>query len=568
MGPRKLTRRSTLRLVFSTASVALLAACGPAPAAPQPTAAPKPTTAPPPTAAPQPTAAAKPAATTEPTSAPAAATAAPAAAATTAPAAKPGQGQAVKGGTLKVARQGDIARLDGHLTTAADTTWIPFDRLTAYDEKLQVQPMLAENWDISPDFRQIKLNLRKGVQFHTGRELTSDDVKWNLLRVRDPKAGAGALTNQSNWFTTIDTPDKYTVVLGSEQPRPVVFDMFEYFNILDRVSMEGTNAASTLVGTGPFTFVEWAQGDHVTFTRNANYWRSDRPYLDAIQISAAKDQQAAVLQLETGAVDMALNMPLRDYTRLKADPGYVSILVPGTIHVHGVNVMNTPMDNKKVRQALNYAIDRKRFTDATLLGTVAPLSLPWLPGSAADDPSRQTFYTFDPDKAKSLLAEVGITDLTLDALYSPSYPELRDFAQVYQQDLAKLGIKINIVNLDSAAWLDQVNNRKYNGLYGSLINYATLEPVTIISNSRHYDPSGNNTGFKSERYTQLFNSAAVEPDTAKRKQIYAQLSDLLLDESFAMPIAPASTRTTTKVAVHGLTASQHNSLLYNDAWIG
>src|SRR3984893_16488444 len=123
------------------------------------------------------------------------------------------------------------------------------------------------------------------------------------------------------------------------------------------------------------------------------------------------------------------------------------------------------------------------------------------------------------------------------------------------------------MNLDQAAWLDQVNNRKYKGLYGSVVNYATLEPVTIISNSRHYDPSGNNTGYKSDQYTQLFQAAAIEPDLAKRKQIYAQLSDLLLDESFAMPMAPASTRVTARSGVRGLVTSQHNALLYNDAWI-
>src|SRR5947209_1035766 len=84
--------------------------------------------------------------------------------------------------------------------------------LIEYDNKLQPQPMLAESWDVSKDFKQIKLNLRKGVQFHSGRELTSDDVKYNVLRARDPKVGAGQFNKQSNWFSTIDTPDKYTVV--------------------------------------------------------------------------------------------------------------------------------------------------------------------------------------------------------------------------------------------------------------------------------------------------------------------------------------------------------------------
>ena len=139
------------------------------------------------------------------------------------------------------------------------------------------QPQLAESWDISPDYKHIKLNLRKSIQFHSGRELTSDDVKYNLLRVRDPKVQVPTLRTQSNWFTTLDTPDKYTIILNSETPRPLVFDIFEYLNIVDKDTMEGSEARTKAIGTGPFRFEEWAQGAHISFSRNAAYWQSGRP---------------------------------------------------------------------------------------------------------------------------------------------------------------------------------------------------------------------------------------------------------------------------------------------------
>ena len=101
------------------------------------------------------------------------------------------------------------------------------------------QPMLVESWEVSNNSQQIKLNLRKGVQFHSGREFTSDDVKYNLLRVRDPKVGVGVLADFSNGFASIDTPDKYTVLLQSSTPKPGVFDGFEVFNMVDRETMEG-----------------------------------------------------------------------------------------------------------------------------------------------------------------------------------------------------------------------------------------------------------------------------------------------------------------------------------------
>ncbi len=163
------------------------------------------------------------------------------------PAAAASGGQsAVPGGTLRVGVATDITSLEPHFSlswTTSESTWLPYDRLTQYDLKLQPQPMLAESWDLSSDAKQIKLNLRKGVQYHTGREFTSDDVKYTLMRILDPKpVGDGQFTNQSKWFPSIDTPDKYTVILKSDQPRPTVFDFFEYLNIVDKETLEGPDA--------------------------------------------------------------------------------------------------------------------------------------------------------------------------------------------------------------------------------------------------------------------------------------------------------------------------------------
>src|SRR5215207_6322588 len=177
-----LNRRAALQLLLSGTGVALLSACtsAQAPAAPTvaPTAAPKPTQPPVQVAA------------------------------TPTPAAKPqtSAAQPKSGGTLRLGMVGDVSTLDGHNTTPNqfDTTWSVFDRLISYDARLQPQAELAESWDLSPDLRQIKLNLRKGVQWHSGREFTSDDVNYNLLRVRDAKLQIPTLRNQSNWFTTIE----------------------------------------------------------------------------------------------------------------------------------------------------------------------------------------------------------------------------------------------------------------------------------------------------------------------------------------------------------------------------
>jgi len=284
---RHVTRRSVLVLAIGTASTALLSACG---TTAQPAAAPAaPTQAPPPpsvaTSAPAPTVA-----STAPT--PAAVGPTPAAASQLTP--KPG-------GTLTAAIQTDLPNVDAHFNSPAayDALWVAFDRLIYMDDKLQPQPMLAESWDLSPDYKGITFPLRKGVQFSTGRELTSDDVKYNLLRVRDPKVGGGGWVAFSNWWT-IDTPDKYTITLSSDTPRPLVFDNLETFNIIDQVTAEGPNAKSEVVGTGPFMLKEWVQGDHITLLKNPNYWQIGRPYLDTIEYKILRDAQTMVAQFEAG----------------------------------------------------------------------------------------------------------------------------------------------------------------------------------------------------------------------------------------------------------------------------
>ena len=466
---------------------------------------------------------------------------------------------------------GDLATLDGHLTqglTGFDTLWQVFDRLTAYDATLQPQPMLAESWDVTPDLTQFQLKLRKGVQFHSGRELTSDDVKWNILRVRDPKVAAGGFVNQSSWFTSVDTPDRYTLVLKSDQSRPAAFDFFEFLNVLDPVTMQAPDAAQHAVGTGPFKFDEWAQGSHVQLSKNANYWRSGRPYLDGMTAPIITDQQARLAQFESGSLDVVPNPAASDLIRLQADAAYQVLVHPASAQffVVGANVLMSPMDNKLVRQALSYAIDRQRFTDTVLGGLDAPEALPWPSFSPAYEPAKQN-ATFDLDKARSLIGQAGVGAFSMDALIPSSTQELFELVQIVQGDLASIGVTLNIQRLESAALLDQINNRKYSGITIGSQNFAQLEPVTILTRSRTYDPVMNNEGFKSDQYTQLIASAGAEADAAKRKQLYSQLNDLLLDESFAIVISQFRPKLALRSAVHDIGPTLHEGFSYTDTWL-
>jgi peptide/nickel transport system substrate-binding protein len=561
-----LTRRDSLRLMGSVAATSLLAAC--APAAPQTPAAPAPTLAAKPTAAPAATSAAQAPAPTATTGPPAAAPKPTASA----------QGAPKPGGTLRVGMIGDLANIEGHQITQAtvNVTFLVFDRLIEYDTQLQPQPSLAESWDVSSDMREITFRLRRGVQFHTGREFTSEDVKYNLLRVRDPKVAGlvGQLGGQSAWWTTIDTPDKNTLVLKSEQPRPGMFDFFEYFNILDRETLESANASTKAVGTGPFTFVEWAQGDHFTFAKNTNYWQPGRPYLDQINIRIFKDAQAQIVNLEAGALDLADSPPVRDVTRLRQDPNYqlVSTFIGGQYFCLFCNTTQAPFDNKVVRQALNYAIDRQRFADTVLLGLVGPgQDLPWPPQAGASEPAKNNIYAFDLDKARSLLASAGVSNLEFELLFhNLAYPtEYAALAQMYQADLAKIGVNATLKLLDFPSLFDTLTKLTYNGMAIAGGAYAHLaESSTIFTTGRAANlVQGNWSGYKDEALSNLVSMSSTEPDAAKRKALYSQINDRYLDEVFNLPVALYPAMSLTRSKLHGVSYNLLPGLNYTNAWL-
>ncbi|MBV9133341.1 MAG: ABC transporter substrate-binding protein, partial [Chloroflexi bacterium] len=227
-----------------------------------------------------------------------------------------------------------------------------------------------------------------------------------------------------------------------------------------------------------------------------------------------------------------------------------------------------PTDNKLVRQALNYAIDRKRIVDTVYKGTGTAEDLPWESNSLAYDATKNNAYAFDLDKAKSLLSQAGVSNLEFDLVTTTGTQETDQLAQLYQASLASLGIKLNIKPYQTATYLDQINNHKYTGAYIGAIAYAAMEPVTRMANSRHLDPSGNsNTGFTSPEYVNLFNMASSEPDNDKRKALYAQVNDLMLDQSFVMPINSSPARLLTRATVHDIGLSQHGAFLFNTAWL-
>ena len=404
----QLSRRRALTLLMTATGASVLAACG-APAPP----------------------AAKPAATGAAAATPNTASATPVTSTSGAPAEQP-----KPGGNLRVSAVGDVSSIDTQSwgPRTGFSIFMAYDTLTTYDLDLKPQPQLAESWEQSSDDKQLTLHLRKGVQFHSGRELTSEDVAFSLARPLDPKLQASivSFTILQGFVpngTTFEPTDKYTVHISSPVAWPSIFDYLQVLYIVDKDTAQGPiTAATKVIGTGPFKFADWVQGQYLRFEKNPNYWQSGKPYLDSVQVNVKSDIQAMTAELEGGGTDLIVLPSWRDFSRLKSDPKYQAVVtpMPGYFYMFQPNVTFKPLDDKRVRQALNYAIDRKRIVENVILGEGTPMSTPWRSNSPAFEPAKQDAYAFDLDKAKSLMNQAGVSNLTLEMLVAAGRRRIRD----------------------------------------------------------------------------------------------------------------------------------------------
>jgi peptide/nickel transport system substrate-binding protein len=283
-----------------------------------------------------------------------------------------------------------------------------------------------------------------------------------------------------------------------------------------------------------------------------------------------KDAQAMATQLEAGALDVIRQPSIMDTVRLKGTDNFQVLTHPngGQAYVLGVNVTTPGLGDKRVRQAINYAVNRERFANTILSGLSIVQDLPWPQSSPAYESAKMGTYSYDLDKARALLSQASASGLTFDIIPQDAEPSSRPFSEMLQSDLAQIGVKLNIVNLAGAAWSAAVIGRDYKGFYYTTQSYLNMQPGTPLTGAV-FRPKNNNSGFTDEAYEKLVNATTTEGDSATRKQIYSQLNDIILDESFA--IYPALTAVTSIVRnnVHDLTPTLSGGWwIYTDAWVG
>jgi peptide/nickel transport system substrate-binding protein len=335
--------------------------------------------------------------------------------------------------------------------------------------------------------------------------------------------------------------------------------------ILDPVTLQGPDGVNKPVGTGPFAFGDYAQGDHLRMVRNANYWQSGQPHLDELLVNFAQDPVAMVTQLEANSLDVVVGPNVQDVVRLQKDSHYQVIEAQNTGRgwIMMANTTVTPLDNKLVRQALNFAVDRQRMLDTVLAGIGQPMQLPWGQSSIGFDAAKNTnIYPFDLDKARSLLANAGVSNFSLDLVFSVTTPAA--FAQILQGDLAKIGVTASLKQLEPAAWTQQAINISYQGLLLSNILQTNLGMGTQVTGP-FFAPDTNSAGFRDPQYSALAKAVMTETDPAKQKDEAAQFTDYVMDQSFVYPICSSPPTAICTNNVSGVNSNMHDTIWFGQA---
>lgn len=456
-----------------------------------------------------------------------------------------------RGGTLTI----------GQLTTQIDLRRIPnpsapvyqviaptvFDTILTLDQNLQTQPGLAESFDISGDQRTIKLNLRQGVEFHSGRPLTSADVKWSLTKwLMDPIQGEPKYQAAVKALKSFSTPDDYTIILESEQPNPAMVRTLQMTPISYSDWFSGPDAQKKMIGTGPFVMTSFTPNQQFQFQRNPNYWNSGAPLLDAITITLMSDVQTIGVALRTGQILISGNLTGTDLDSLPSSGFKVYKQQKNSGYLYfAANVHNKSLSNPQLLQAMNYSIDRDSIAKVTKSGT--PAFVPWTPGSPIWKPEWATQYTFDPDKAKSLLKASGWDTSQTLQLPVNTNPINDQAAEVVRSSLSTIGITAAVQQLQTQEYNTKYGNNDHDLLCSGMS--ADFNPQVAFSQSTLLQPGNAQTNFSTDQYQKLYQQVLVEPNANTAIEIGQQLTEIMLQEpAFAVVMAePTAFAVNTKV---------------------
>jgi peptide/nickel transport system substrate-binding protein len=406
------------------------------------------------------------------------------------------------------------------------TLYNVYETLTKINEDGSVSPLLAESWQASPDLKTYTFKLRKGVIFQNGEPFDSAAVKFSFERAAAPTS-----TNKDKSlfqsFASVTAPDADTVVVALKYSEPNLLFLLGQATASIVEPKSAPSDATQPVGTGPYVLGAWAKGSSIILNKWPDYRNAAAIKLSKVTIRFISDPSAQVAALLSGDVDAFPRVAAaRSLTQFKSDPRF-TVLIGGSKAktIVALNNKRKPLDDVRVRRAILAAIDRKAMIDGAVDGFGVAIGSFYTPGSLGYVDTTG-INPYDPEKAKKLLAEAGVTtplELSLK-LPPPSYA--RQGGEILAAQFAKVGIIAKIENVEWAQWLSQVFTGPHNY---DLTIVSHVEPFDLVKlTERDYY-----LGYNSEAFDQLFTSITATPGEADRAKLLGDAQRMLATDAVA-----------------------------------
>lgn len=438
--------------------------------------------------------------------------------------------------TLMVAQAADAVTLDPHKTNdtaSANPMQQIYNTLIDLTQDMKLKPSLATEWKQVDDFTW-EFKLRKGVKFHNGEELKASDVKFTYDRLLDPKTSAAPAFLLAS-VKEVKVIDDYTVQLVTKEKfAPILYNLTHVgMSILNEKAVKeaGDDYGKKPVGTGPFKFVKWDKSSQIVFEKNNDYFEGPAK-VDNVTFRIIPEAATSVAELRTGGVDVVLDLPpaqvknFENNNTVTVDKGSSFAL-----KYLGFDERQKPFDNVKVRQAVNYAINKDAIVKGAYQGFASVGTGPLAAGLNGFNKDLKA-YEYNPEKAKQLLAEAGYPQGFETTLYLSDKEIDSKIATILQSQLKEVGINVKLQVTEWGAYLQQTAK----GLPMFIMSWTTVtgdadNGLYGLFHSKNHGASGNRTFYTNPEVDKLLDLGRTEGDQAKRVQAYEQTQKIIHDDA-------------------------------------
>lgn len=471
---------------------------------------------------------------------------------------------------LVFGRGADSVSLDPGIVTDGESFKVTqnlFETLLNFGEQnTTIHPGLAKEWVVSDDGLTYTFTLQEGVKFHDGTDFNADAVIKNVNRWKGGTEDDFYYFNSmfkaegADIITDVKADGDYTVIFTLSRPQaPFLKNLaMSPFGIASPTAFEaaGDKFGDNPVGTGPFKFTDWKRNYSITIEKNPDYWQQGLPKLDKVIFRSIPDNSARLNALTAGDIDLADGINPSDGKNVESNSALQLIERPSmNIGYLGLTSTRAPFDNKLVRQAVNYAINKQAIVDAFFEGRAQVAANPMPPSISGYNEAIEP-YPYDPEKAKSLLAEAGYDGKEIELwampVPRPYMPDGAKVAEVIQKNLEDVGMKSKIVSFEWATYLDKAKNGEadafmlgWTGDNGDADNfiYTLLDKDNIGSNNYSY--------YSNDEVHDLLIKAQSETDENVRIDLYKKAQEIIHEDAPWVPLAHSTPLLAAKAGVKG-----------------